>query len=834
MWKVGWDEFATAVNVTGRESAGQASATLDTALGRTPFFPLPLGPPGGDTLGRLHHCPLHSQRIMLRTTLLVGMLAWLPILGSPHGHVSAQSRDDTPDANLESPTTSLVLPPGAGNPRNSEGDFIQLRDGRLRFIYTRFVGGSSDHDAASLVSRVSDDDGKSWSSDDEPVVDNEGDWNVMSVSLQRLQDDRIALFYMRKNSATDCRPLLRFSDDETQSWSDPVEIIPDDQLGYYVLNNDRVIQLASGRLVVPVALHHQPDWEDPDWKGQVMCYLSDDIGRTWRRSHTVQKAYSPGGDRVTAQEPGVIELQDGRLMMWVRTDAGEQYRSYSEDGGERWSALEPMGVASPRSPASIERVPGRGDLLMVWNDHAELPVAERTARTPLSVAISRDEGATWSASRNIADDADGWYCYTAIEFVGDDVLLGHVAGKRTAGEHLATTRITRVPVAWCYEEANRAPIVVGEHARRIHESAPVIDGHNDLPWAIRRSSRPFESIDLHQPQPQFHTDISRLREGGVGAQFWSVYVPADTLEEGRSLSTTLEQIELVQRMVDRYDDTFELALGTEDIERIRGEGKIASMIGVEGGHSIENSLNALRQLYDLGARYMTLTHSRSLDWADSCTDEARCGGLSAFGEEVVREMNRLGMLVDISHVSPDCMRDTLRVSSAPVIFSHSSARAIADHPRNVPDDVLRTLPENGGVVMVNFYNSFVEPQEARRSLERNRIREELQRRHPDAPERAREELRKWEVANPQPNICNAHHVLDHIEQIIRVAGIEHVGLGSDYDGIPTIPEQLEDVASYPVITQGLLDRGYSEAEVRKVLGENLIRVFRQAEQIAEQ
>lgn len=383
---------------------------------------------------------------MFRMILLSGMIACLSSSASSQSPGKKGAGAEQP----KGPSTVLVLPPREGNPRNSEGDFIQLRDGRLLFVYTRFAGGSGDHDAASLVSRVSRDDGKTWSSDDEAVLDNEGGWNVMSVSLLRLHDGRIALFYMRKNSATDCRPFLRYSDDEARSWSEAVAIIPDEQIGYYVLNNDRVIQLEDGRLVVPVALHHQPDWKSPDWKGQVMGYLSDDMGSSWRRSRTIQKAYRPGGERITAQEPGVVQLKGGRLMMWVRTDEGEQYWSHSQDGAETWSVLKPMGVASPRSPASIRRLPGREDLLMVWNDHSALALHQRTARTPLSLAVSRDEGNTWSSPRNIADDPEGWYCYTAIEFVGDQVLLGYVAGKQRKGEHLATTQLTRLPIDWCY------------------------------------------------------------------------------------------------------------------------------------------------------------------------------------------------------------------------------------------------------------------------------------------------------------------------------------------------------------------------------------------------
>lgn len=376
-------------------------------------------------------------------------------------------------------------------------------------------------------------------------------------------------------------------------------------------------------------------------------------------------------------------------------------------------------------------------------------------------------------------------------------------------------------------------IRVSAAARALHRSAPVIDGHNDLPWAIRELGVRLERFDLRQPQSELHTDIPRLRTGGVGAQFWSVYVPVSTRQNGQALQSTLEQIELVKAIVAQYPDVFELALSTGEIERIRREGKIASMIGVEGGHSIENSLSVLRQLHQLGARYMTLTHSETLDWADSCTGEPIHGGLAPFGEEVVREMNRLGMLVDLSHVSADCMRDALRVTRAPVIFSHSSARAIADHPRNVPDDVLKLTAENGGVVMVNFFNDFVHPENARRSATRYAFQASLKKRFPDDAERVDAELKKWELANPRTDVCSVHHVLDHIEHIIGVAGIDHVGLGSDFDGIPAVPKQLEDVATYPVITQGLFDRGYSEVAIRKVLGENVMRVFREVERVAE-
>jgi membrane dipeptidase len=379
----------------------------------------------------------------------------------------------------------------------------------------------------------------------------------------------------------------------------------------------------------------------------------------------------------------------------------------------------------------------------------------------------------------------------------------------------------------------RVPIEVSEQALAIHRSFPVVDGHNDLPWALRKEGGRFDRFDIAKSQPMFHTDIARLKSGGVGAQFWSVYVPVSTSAQGAALAATLEQIEIVKEMANKYSDVFELALGTDDIKRIREQGKIASMIGVEGGHSIENSINVLRQLYREGTRYMTLTHSMSLDWADSCSDESISGGLSPFGEEVVGEMNRLGMIVDISHVSPGCMRQTLRVTTAPVMFSHSSARAIADHPRNVPDDVLRKMKDNGGVVMINFFNDFIHPVDAERSAKRSALRKEFKARFPDDTERAEAELRKWELANPRSKLCTVHDVVDHIDHVVNVAGIDHVGLGSDFDGVPALPGQLEDVSTYPVITQGLIDRGYSEAAIRKVLGENVIRVFAEVEREAE-
>ena len=379
---------------------------------------------------------------------------------------------------------------------------------------------------------------------------------------------------------------------------------------------------------------------------------------------------------------------------------------------------------------------------------------------------------------------------------------------------------------------DRGHVELTDQAKQLHESCLVFDGHNDLPWQFRERDMPsFDQLDIAKSQPDLHTDIPRLRSGGLGAQFWSVYVPVSTSQEGKSLLTTLEQIDLVHRMIKRYPDTFELALTAEDVERIHANGKIASLIGMEGGHSIENSINALRQLYRRGARYMTLTHSSNLDWADSATDDQNIGGLSAFGEEVVREMNRLGMLIDISHVSPGTMKHALRITTAPVIFSHSSARAIADHPRNVPDDVLKRTAENGGVVMVNFYPSFIVPASAKRSVERTAFKKRLEADVADEDDR-KKKLARWENARPIDS-GSIHDVVDHIDHIVKIAGVDHVGLGSDYDGIDAVPRQLEDVGSYPWITQELLNRGYSPANIRKIMGLNCLRVLRKAQQAAK-
>ncbi len=340
----------------------------------------------------------------------------------------------------------LSLPPSADNPRNSEGDFIRLKDGRILLVYTHFISGAADHATAYLAGRISEDGGQTWTDRDLLVLANEAKQNVMSVSLLRLQDGRIALFYARKNSNEDCRPCVRFSEDEAQTWSEPVLCIPDAELGYYVLNNDRVIQLRNGRLVMPVAQHHGIGW--PKWTGQgtALCYFSDDGGRTWKRGQSELDGRVSDERRVTIQEPGVVELTDRRLLMFCRTNAGCQYISHSKDGGDHWTPLVPSTLLSPISPASIERIPSTGDLLLVWNNHDGIEPSLKGKRTPLSVAVSHDEGQTWQHVQNIETNPHGWFCYTAIDFVDDQVLLAYCAGDRRENNGLALLQVSRLPV----------------------------------------------------------------------------------------------------------------------------------------------------------------------------------------------------------------------------------------------------------------------------------------------------------------------------------------------------------------------------------------------------
>jgi membrane dipeptidase len=380
-------------------------------------------------------------------------------------------------------------------------------------------------------------------------------------------------------------------------------------------------------------------------------------------------------------------------------------------------------------------------------------------------------------------------------------------------------------------KASRAPVVVSDEAMRMHRAALVIDGHNDLPWQFRKKDDlSFKELDISRPQPRLHTDIPRLRKGGVGAQFWSAYVSSATSKRGTAVRETLEQIDVIHRLARRYPDAFALALTSDDVMRIRRDGKIACLIGVEGGHSIDNSLGVLRMYYALGVRYLTLTHTDSIDWADSATDAPKCNGLSAFGEDVVREMNRLGMLVDISHVSVATMKHALRISKAPIIASHSSAFALANHPRNVPDDVLKLVAANGGVVMVNFFPAFIVPEAARLTRDMGPVFRQMREKYPSEAE-FEAALDQWRRENPFPT-GSVHAVVDHIDHIVKVAGVDHVGLGSDYDGITVTPKQLEDVSCYPFITQELLNRGYGREAILKILGGNALRAMQLAERVS--
>ena len=380
---------------------------------------------------------------------------------------------------------------------------------------------------------------------------------------------------------------------------------------------------------------------------------------------------------------------------------------------------------------------------------------------------------------------------------------------------------------------------------RVLAATPLIDGHNDLPeQLLGRFKNDLGAVDLAGDtsillpppgDPPLMTDLPRLRRGRVGGQFWSVWVPT-SLKGPEAVQATLEQIDLVHRMVERYPADLAIATTAADIRRLHRAGKIASLIGVEGGHQINSSLAVLRQMYALGARYLTLTHSINTPWADAATDAPAHRGLTPFGRELVREMNRLGMLVDLSHVSPEVMKQALALAEAPVIFSHSSARALVDHPRNVPDEVLKLLPGNGGVVMVNFAPGYVS--DARNRWDADLAAEEARSSSPPfgglyigQPERAKAAVEAWERAHPRPPATLAQ-VADHLEHIREVAGVDHVGLGSDFDGIPAAPLGLEGVDRFPALLAELMRRGWSDADVAKVAGENVLRALAAAEAVS--
>lgn len=410
----------------------------------------------------------------------------------------------------------------------------------------------------------------------------------------------------------------------------------------------------------------------------------------------------------------------------------------------------------------------------------------------------------------------------AVLAVAGALLAGHFAGPTRAASAQPTS-----PAPVTAEDA-----ALLSRAERLLAEAPLIDGHNDLPTALLRNvGDDVEQVDLAAVQTAYPADIPRLRRGKVGAQFWSAYVDSRYIAEGGALKQALREIDVIDRVIRRHPD-LEAALTADDIERITRQGRIASLIGVEGGHAIEGSLPALRTLYRLGARYMTLTHWKTTDWADAATDFPLHQGLSERGEAIVREMNRLGMLVDLSHVSPDTMKDALRISRAPVVFSHSNARAVCDHPRNVPDEVLALVARNKGVVMVNFIPDFVAPERVdwnrRRDQEAERLRAEA-----DGEGEVDRRLKNWTSRNPAPRGTLAQ-VADHIDHVRKVAGVDYIGIGSDfYVGDPlAFPEGLEDPSRFPHLFAELLRRGYGDEDVRKIAGRNLLRVLRGAEAVA--
>ena len=405
--------------------------------------------------------------------------------------------------------------------------------------------------------------------------------------------------------------------------------------------------------------------------------------------------------------------------------------------------------------------------------------------------------------------------------------IGLLVGLAVAVSLAATARATAQQAA--QEEALEARVA------KILAEVPLIDGHNDVPEQLRDRVRDhLDRLDLSSDtsrlDPPMQTDIPRLREGHLGGQFWSVYVPT-TLEGPAAVQVLFEQIDVVHRMADRFPETFAMAYSAADVERIHRAGKIACLIGMEGGHSIGDSLAVLREAYRCGARYLTLTHFKDTDWADSATDTAHHNGLTAFGREVVREMNRLGMLVDLSHVSDKTMLDAMATSEAPVIFSHSSARALCDHPRDVPDEILRKVAVNDGIVMVNFVPGFISNQAKAWDEKAFPERDRLERLYPNDAQRVKQEFAAWKATNPAPTVTIAQ-VADHIEHIRNVAGIDHVGIGSDFDGISRTPAGLEDVSKYPALLAELLRRGWSDGDLKKLAGTNILRVMRQAENVA--
>ncbi|MBL8797230.1 MAG: dipeptidase [Planctomycetia bacterium] len=406
-----------------------------------------------------------------------------------------------------------------------------------------------------------------------------------------------------------------------------------------------------------------------------------------------------------------------------------------------------------------------------------------------------------------------WTCLQATAVLGLVVVLGSTDAADAPASKPAP---------------NGAASTITPEAKAIHDGSLVFDGQNGLPWKLySKGDSHFKQFDLRHPQKDLHTDIPRLRQGGVGAVFWSIYVPAASAKKGTAERDVLEQIDLIHRLAKTYPDVFEVALRSKDITRIQQEGKIASLIGIEGGHSLDNSLAVLRTYYQMGARFLTLTGTDNCDVADSAGDKAHHQGLSKFGEQVVSEMNRLGMIIDLCHCSKDTRKHALLLSRAPVMFSHTAAAALAPHPRNVDDETLKAVAKNGGIVMVNFYTAFLSPEGIKAYDARSKAAHKLRAQLTDD--------KKYQVAllqllkdNPLP-AADVRTVVNHIDHIVKVAGIDHVGLGSNFDGMGTAPKQLEDVSCFPAITQELLNRGYDKEKIQKVLGGNMYRVLARVE-----
>ncbi len=428
---------------------------------------------------------------------------------------------------------SLKLEPKPGNPRNSEGDFIQLKNGKTLFIYTHFTDGSGDNSSAYLAGRYSNDGGITWTKEDEIILQNEGGMNIMSVSLLRLNNGEIGLFYLRKNSESDCIPIMRTSFDEAKTWSEPKKCI--NEPGYYVMNNDRVVKLKNERIIFPLSLHKTPETETTAI-GKLICYYSDDNGISWVKSNEIENP-----ENVTSQEPGIIELSDERLMLFCRTESGVQYFSYSKDNGKSWSPIEPGNIKSPLSPASIERIPSTGDLLLLWNNNYK-PMRDGGRRTPYNLAISKDEGKNWEKIKTVESDPKGWYCYTAIEFTDNHVLLGHCAGDTRINNGLSTTHITRLSMDWIYSDATTNPYISSDSNGIVKLACR--DKDAEIRYTLDESFPSKTSGILYQEPISIdrssHLNMQAFKKGKTPSSLESINIGSDIYQQAQQLSDKVE------------------------------------------------------------------------------------------------------------------------------------------------------------------------------------------------------------------------------------------------------------------------------------------------------